>query len=397
MRKFYFDFILALLFIVRLTIFQDSSAFNAVFGVGIILLLPYFYKEFYGLRIKKKSLISLSLVILLFTISVVVTVLNGHVLFMFLYDVSRYILLVGIFLFAAYLTNNYGINALIWIISSLLLFHFPIAIFQILTGQVSFVKDELRLAGFFDNTGHFGAFCGLSFIILNLYNNKKRSSLIIILMVVVLLLLAMNNTLRAIVSLLVAYMLYFLIDKKKYTLVLIIPVLFIILILFNSEVYDRLESVFNASYEIDRIIVAGTKLDNSFQWRLLQWYRLTLDWSQNFLFFGAGIGQETMLEGFKTKDGRPFIAHSDFVKVLIEVGIIGMIIIFFIVLKLYNRFKYYIVSKHSMMSTALYYVVLSGILGSTMFTTTFLLFLFIAGGIIGTVKGDLEYNVHLKT
>src|SRR5690606_7458507 len=109
------------------------------------------------------------------------------------------------------------------------------------------------------------------------------------------------------------------------------------------------------------------------------------------LLTGAGIGQETKLDGIKKPDGVPFISHSDFVKITIETGLIGLAIFIPIIIYFY-RLNRKILDRHGLESGQIvfYYFLLCSVLGSALHTESFFLYLYGLGYL--SVLPSLNHN-----
>ncbi|KOP27849.1 polymerase [Hapalosiphon sp. MRB220] len=104
-------------------------------------------------------------------------------------------------------------------------------------------------------------------------------------------------------------------------------VIFLVLVvgLFASTEFgqERLNSVahtplLNPDIDVSRAILMSQGDYNSFNWRLSHWHLLLNAWRQ-FPIFGYGLASANTI-------GNGFIAHNDYVRALVEEGIIGLII-----------------------------------------------------------------------
>ena len=212
-------------------------------------------------------------------------------------------------------------------------------------------------------------------------------------MLVTVALLGLNSSLKSIVVLIGAFAFYFIIYKKRFRYLFFLVGLSLVLVIINPEVYLRIESILRASYDAEKIY--GTVLENSFQWRVLQWYQLITDWWYNYTFFGAGLGQETELKGYVNSVGVPYIAHSDFVKLLIETGIIGIIFIGYLGFNFYKKLKRFtIINNIEIFLLFFYYFLFGGISGSALITITVSLFSLYLGNLIGQINNNKIYEHH---
>ena len=207
----------------------------------------------------------------------------------------------------------------------------------------------------------------------------------LLLIILTVILLSFNNTMRVFASLVFAFFTYYIVYKRKFAFLIIICALVAGFLLANKEVSERLIVMFNSNYDISEL--NGVKLNNSLQWRVMQWYLLISDWSQNYLLKGVGLGQQTFLHGFITPWGEPFVAHSDFVKLLVETGLIGFPIIIFLNVRLY-RFvkKQSYVNEFLLVFLFIYFCLLTG---NTLFSNPFQIFIFLIGFFTGK-KQNIE-------
>ncbi|RRH68305.1 O-antigen ligase family protein [Falsigemmobacter faecalis] len=61
---------------------------------------------------------------------------------------------------------------------------------------------------------------------------------------------------------------------------------------------------------------------SSLLWRVMHWEHLLNDWSENFLLLGSGIGQAKNMKGVRFDYGETATAHSDWVAMIVEGGIV---------------------------------------------------------------------------
>lgn len=102
-----------------------------------------------------------------------------------------------------------------------------------------------------------------------------------------------------------------------------ITILILVISLFGSTEFgqERLKSIadtplLNSNMDIWKAIILSRGDGNSFNWRLSQWYYLLTQW-QNYpwLGFGLGLGKYVSTNGLEP--------HNDYVRALVEGGIIG--------------------------------------------------------------------------
>lgn len=81
---------------------------------------------------------------------------------------------------------------------------------------------------------------------------------------------------------------------------------------------ERLADALAAGVSTD--VAVGDRLESSLMWRMLHWRLLLSDWFDNYFWLGAGVGQVGNLDALKTETGKGFIAHSDWIGFLVELG-----------------------------------------------------------------------------
>lgn len=131
-----------------------------------------------------------------------------------------------------------------------------------------------------------------------------------------------SSTLNNVISFVGAIGLYILLGAKRKFLTISLSVFIGIPLVIGLALYtpigDRMMEAFNAGIDIE--VEEGQKLESSLQWRILHWKLLIDDWSQRFFIFGAGFGQVSNLNALKSPSGEGFVAHSDWIQFLVELG-----------------------------------------------------------------------------
>ncbi len=132
-------------------------------------------------------------------------------------------------------------------------------------------------------------------------------------------------TTKTLIGLVMASVLIIVLIAPKFSPVKLIGgiLLFAVIIgLFASTDFgrERLASVletplFNRDMDISRSILLSKSDGNSFNWRLAQWDRLLTAWKQSPIF-GYGLGTTPIIGGNE--------AHNDYVRWLVEGGIVGL-------------------------------------------------------------------------
>ncbi|MBK6267064.1 O-antigen ligase family protein [Marivirga sp. S37H4] len=365
------------LFILRISLFIDNNLFNIFFGIfsNLFLVLYIFSIK----RLKRNQVDYILLCILIATISISVSFFNGFGLFKSIYDLNRYLLIISLYGIGLFTAKHFKLTNIKQLFFLVLIFHLLIAIYQLLTGNILEISGDKRLNGYFENTGQFGTFLGYAFIVLFiLINSAKKKLFYYFLLILTVIILALNNTARVFATIFLSFIFYFLTEQRNLKYLLALVVLSLIVIYFNDQVYDRISNMLTANYNLNEIY--GEQLDNSFQWRVLHWYQLISDWWNNYTFFGAGLGHETMLSGYKTSDGRTFIAHSDFIKFLIELGMIPFMLLVLVLIYLLNKIFIWLKAHNlNLVKILIYYCFANFILGGIIFTISFYISMVLLG------------------
>ena len=77
----------------------------------------------------------------------------------------------------------------------------------------------------------------------------------------------------------------------------------------------------NPDIDVSRAILLAKGDNNSFNWRISQWYQLLGAWQQ-FPIFGYGLGSSIQVAG------NGLLPHNDYVRFLVEQGVAGFSVIF---------------------------------------------------------------------
>ena len=373
---FYF---LLFLFFLKNTIFINSSYFNIGFA-GIILVFMGLYIITYKIyNLKTSNIIFLTLFGLLLFQGFILTYHLKFSYYKYFYDIARYLSFIGIFIFGKYAFNNISSKGIaIWYLL-IILYHVITGYFILFFGELTIMHENIRLSGGFENIGQFGLLMGLSTIILLILFKYSKDLLyriiFTILIILTVVLLSFNNTMRAFVALMFGFFMYYIFYKKKFLYFFIICLFVFAFIFTNKELFHKLSSILTSSYDISGLNNGG--MENSFQWRVAQWYLLITDWFHNYLFMGVGLGQQTVLHGFITPWGEPFVAHSDFVKLLVETGLIGFTIVLILYFQLYKFIKNNSYPEEFMI--IFMYFLFCLLTGNTLFSDPFQIFVFMIG------------------
>lgn len=107
---------------------------------------------------------------------------------------------------------------------------------------------------------------------------------------------------------------------------------FIILSLFGTTEFgqQRLTEIYqtpllNPDIDVSRAIILSYGDSNSFNWRITHWYYLLQSWTK-FPILGYGLGTSAELGIRNLQTGGGYAAHNDYIRVLVEQGIVGLVI-----------------------------------------------------------------------
>jgi len=378
--------------VLRITIFVNNSYFNIVFGGFSILFFATFLLLENNLKCKINTFIALSGALVFFIVYFILVLFYEHDILSFFKDVFRYVFIVLLFYIGLYYGYSFDKNRIRKVISFILIFHIIIGFANLLTGKgLVTLHGNTRLYGYFDNAAKFGTLLGFAVLFYFIeFTQNRNKRIYLFLGILSIFLLGLNNSLKAIVTLACGILYYLIIYKRNF--LYLIPITFLIVLFFaiNPSVYHRIVNTLTSSYDPD--LIMGKPLDSSLQWRVLQWYQLITDWFHNYPILGAGIGQETKLHGFVKLDGTPYIAHSDLVKLLIETGIVGFLVIVTIIVMLYFKLKKFLKYQNlEILIIPFFYFLFGGILGSSLITTTILLYILYLGSIIGSYERETNF------
>ncbi len=352
-----------------------------------IVLYVITYKIY---NLKANNLLFLFLLCLLLIQGIYLTYHNKFSYYKYFYDILRYITFIGLFLFGKFAYNNISRKGLVIWFLIVIFYHITTGYMSLILGDASVIYQNIRLSGEFGNAGQFGLLMGLSFILLLLIIKNTGDLLhkifMFITIMLIAILLAYNNTMRIIVSLFFAFFMYYIVYKKKYIYFIIISLALITLLLINREIYFRLSNLLTANYDVSGLGSGG--IENSFQWRVMQWYLLITDWFNNYLLMGVGLGQQTFLHGFIAPWGEPYVAHSDFVKLLVETGLLGFPVVIYLYYWLYKYLRNNCYMEEFILVFLFFLFCL--LTGNTLFSNPMQIFVFLIGYFTMEKQGEYD-------
>lgn len=190
----------------------------------------------------------------------------------------------------------------------------------------SFISEGTRIRGTFGMANTFATFL-LLFIGLTWWKLKwvQRRSYWLVLLGLLTFLFVSTKSLFSLMMLAV-YVLVLIAPRLSFLNLIGGIFLFVIVIaLFTSSEFgqERLTSItntplLNPDIDISRAILLSQGDNNSFNWRLSQWNLLLNRW-QHFPLLGYGLGLSIQTAG------NGFLPHNDYIRALIEGGIVGFI------------------------------------------------------------------------
>ena len=321
--------------------------FSSILGILIIIWVVYiFLKE--KIIIKKIPLTtfwSLFLLFSLVSISYSVSRIDSIKMFLKLFDFYL-IYLISYFYFTKYkYKKHYFIKALsIAYILPCLLGIYQIIIKTGLSGPEQFN----RIYGTYSHPNIFAFNLLLLFTILSisyLYTkNIKKRKLLFLFLVLITILILYTLTRSAWIGLIIFIISLILIYKRRYILkylILISVLIFIFIILTNYtplKYFDWTDITF-----IKRVFISNTFV-TSWQWRTNTWSEMSIYIRQSpIIGFGLDTYRFLREKQIYSIYEDPYYAHNDYLKFLIELGIIGLLLylnlIFQILRKIFIKFK----------------------------------------------------------
>lgn len=306
--------------------------------------------------VSNKLSINIVLLLLVCSVSTFVAVYNGLPIKESLTALSK-LLIVFFLLYFSYLCGR-SIKSLLYlkVVIWCLFVHVLLGVILMPFGVVDEVHGASRLIGISGGVQVFSNLAMLLFLYSALSLILKESTVfpkhtLLSFLVIALTAMVLSNTLKNFGAALITLSLLFIVDFRKVikwvppmAILLIIAAPFIFDWFIESEVYERLVVVWEAG--IKTTLEPGEKLESSLVWRFIHWSKLFNDWSQNYIYTGAGFGQITNMSGLKTPDGRGYEAHSDIVTIILEFGLLLSIPVFVLLFKLFSRTLSLYLSSH---------------------------------------------------
>ena len=324
------DFILILIALLL------SAAFPAAlyFYLPALILYSVLIKESISLNKISRLYLYFCLIVLVFF--GVHSLLSGGVQLVFLKGLLRYFAYFSFALYASTI-NKKEILLIFKTVILFFVFSFPIAIYQI-----NFLG---RYQNIFAHANHFSYVLMICFYYVLKYKAFKASIRPIIMFILILSLILASSSGAILTVLLLLLYHYFSKTKRsffKFVFSFLVLMGVIVAVSFTDKVSAQIESLqyidLDFIYEKAKVYEPGGY--GSFVWRLIYWMQILQSFLANnafILFFGEGIDTLTKanyLYSFMYTD-----PHNDYLKVLVEFGILGLTLLFALLARVYFIFK----------------------------------------------------------
>lgn len=197
------------------------------------------------------------------------------------------------------------------------------------TGDTISTEGQNRIYGTVVHPNSLGSFLVLFMVMAWIWRSQsKRKWPLTTLLGILALTLFLTYSMTGLAHLAVSFLVIGLATNRRATVVLLL--LGALALGFSANWQARWEQVkeMNVAEE-----VSSTDITNSFSWRVLHWVVLCNLWKDEPLF-GYGLFMTEKVTPWKTIDGQGFAAHNDFVRLLLETGIVGTLVYLFFLLGL---------------------------------------------------------------
>ena len=313
---------------------------SAVFPAALYFYLPFLIV--YSILLRRSiSLNKISKVYLYLCLFVLVffgihSVISGGIQLIFLKGLLRYFAYFSFALYVSTLSKS-AISLLFKIIILFFVFTLPLAIYQI---QISG-----RYQNIFTHANHFSYVLMICFYYVLKYKAFKPSIRPIIMFILFIsLILAFSSGAILTVLLLLLYH-YFSKMKRnffKFAFSFLVLIGIILAISFTEKISSQIVNLqyLNLDFIYEKAKAYEPGGYGSFVWRLIYWMQILQSFLDNnalVLFFGEGIDTLTKtnyLYSFMYTD-----PHNDYIKVLVEFGILGLTLLFALLARFYFIFK----------------------------------------------------------
>ncbi|MFL0352893.1 O-antigen ligase family protein [Xanthomarina sp. GH4-25] len=132
---------------------------------------------------------------------------------------------------------------------------------------------------------------------------------------------------------------------KKLTFILLLIIAIVLALNFSEKIAYQLQSIDFLTWEFVKERIETYTIDGvnraggygSFVWRIIFWSKLMLTFfSEPFLHIIFGIGVDHLTKGFMPYEFMDKDPHNDFVKVLLEYGVLGLLLFLRFFRKIYK-------------------------------------------------------------
>lgn len=324
------DFVLILIALLLSAVFPAALYFYLPILIVYSLLLR---KSISLNRISKVYLYLCLLVLVFFGIH---SVISGGIQLVFLKGLLRYFAYFSFALYASTLSKSV-ISLLFKTTILFFIFTLPLAIYQI--------KTLGRYQNIFSHANHFSYVLMICFYYVLKYKAFKPSIRPIIMFILIISLILASSS-GAILTVLILLLYHYFSKAKrnffKFAFSFLVLVVVILGISFTEKISSQIESLqyLNLDFIYEKAKVYEPGGYGSLVWRLIYWMQILQSFLANnafVLFFGEGIDTLTKsnyLYSFMYTD-----PHNDYLKVLVEFGILGLTLLFALLAKIYFIFK----------------------------------------------------------
>ena len=324
------DFVLILIALLLSAVFPAALYFYLPILIVYSLLLR---KSISLNRISKVYLYLCLLVLVFFGIH---SVISGGIQLVFLKGLLRYFAYFSFALYASTLSKSV-ISLLFKTTILFFVFTLPLAIYQI--------KTLGRYQNIFSHANHFSYVLMICFYYVLKYKAFKPSIRPIIMFILIISLILASSS-GAILTVLILLLYHYFSKSKrnffKFAFSFLVLIVVILGISFTEKISSQIESLqyLNLDFIYEKAKVYEPGGYGSLVWRLIYWMQILQSFLANnafVLFFGEGIDTLTKsnyLYSFMYTD-----PHNDYLKVLVEFGILGLTLLFALLAKIYFIFK----------------------------------------------------------
>lgn len=295
-----------------------------VFMLSAILMFIFINAKALPILVKSKPFKYYLVLLLLFIGSTGIAYKNGMPLGASISALLKFLLMGGFFVLGFILTLYGKQRIALFLISSSVIWHLLAGIVGFSLGIGDEIHGVLRptgIAGKVNVLANLALFATVFFGARAFMEKENRYALAFIALMG-LCMIFFSGTLKNVISLFGAVAIYaFLGSNRKLLTASVFTIIFVptlVGLALYTPIGDRVIEAFVAGIDIE--VEEGQKLESSLQWRVLHWKLLIDDWLARFFWLGSGFGQVGNMNALKTASGEGFVAHSDWVQFLVELG-----------------------------------------------------------------------------